>query len=125
MPDAILGAAAVAGEKVICPVRNGEVIALRLADGKVLWRCRVNDNSPILAGPALAGAMVYAVSRDGYLAVIDALYGRAIEKHFLDDRSNPGEMGLSVSSPVVAGGWVYVGSETGGLRCFAPAEGGK
>ena len=125
LPDAILGAVAVDGKKVICPVRNGEVIALGLTDGKVLWRRRVNDKSPILAGPALAGPVVYAVSRDGYLAVMDARDGRAIEKHFLDDRANPGEMGLSVSSPVVAGGWLYVGSETGGLRCFAPAEGEK
>jgi outer membrane protein assembly factor BamB len=125
MPDAVLGAVAVAGDKVICPVRNGEVVALGLADGRVLWRTRVNDNSPILAGPALAGPMVYAVSRDGYLAVIDAANGRALAKHFVDDRANPGEMGLSVSSPVVAGGWLYVGSETGGLRCFAPAGGEK
>ncbi|MDP6634737.1 MAG: PQQ-binding-like beta-propeller repeat protein [Phycisphaerae bacterium] len=121
MPDAVLGAVAVDGEKVICPVRNGEVVALELAGGKVLWRRRVNDNSPVLAGPALAGPLVYAVSRNGYLAVIDAQNGKVLDKHFIDDRSNPGEMGLSVSSPVVAGGWVYVGSETGGLRCFAPA----
>ena len=122
MPDAVLGAVAVDDKRVICPVRNGEVVALAPADGGVLWRRRVNDSSPILAAPALAGQMVYAVSRDGYLAVIDAQSGRAIEKHFLDDRANPGEMGLSLSSPVVAGGWLYVGSETGGLRCFAPRE---
>ena len=125
MPDTVLGAVAVDGKKVICPVRNGEVVALGLTDGAVLWRGRVNDKSPILAGPALARQRVYAVSRDGYLAVIDAQSGREIEKHLIDDRANPGEMGLSVSSPVVAGGWVYVGSETGGLRSFAPAEGEK
>ena len=125
MPDAVLGAVAVDGKKAICPVRNGEVVALDLTGGAVLWRRRVNDKSPILSGPALARQMVYAVSRDGYLAVMDAQNGRVIEKHFIDDRANPGEMGLSVSSPVVAGGWLYVGSETGGLRCFAPAEGEK
>jgi outer membrane protein assembly factor BamB len=125
MPDAVLGAVAINDERVVCPVRNGEVVALDPSSGKVQWRSRVNDNSPVLAGPSLAGARVYAVSRDGYLAVIDALKGRAIEKHFIDDRANPGEMGLSVSSPIVAGGWVYVGSETGGLRCFAPAGGGQ
>jgi len=91
----------------------------------VLWRRRVNDTSPVLAGPALAGPMVYAVSRDGYMALIDAQSGRAVDKHFLDDRANPGERGLSLSSPVVAGGWLYVGSETGGLRCFAPVGGEK
>jgi len=125
MPDAVLGAVAADGGKVICPVRNGEVVALNLSDGAVLWRRRVNDTSPVLAGPALAGPMVYAVSRDGYMALIDAQSGRAVDKHFLDDRANPGERGLSLSSPVVAGGWLYVGSETGGLRCFAPVGGEK
>jgi outer membrane protein assembly factor BamB len=126
MPDAVLGSVAVDGERVVCPVRDGQVVALSLSDGKVLWRSRVNDNSPVLAGPALAGSTVYAVSRDGYLALLDAGDGAVIgKKHFLDDRANPGQSGLSVSSPVVAGGWLYVGSETGGLRCFAPAGGGK
>ena len=125
MPDAVLGAVAVDGKIVVCPVRNGQIAALKLSDGKPLWTSRVNDNSPVLAGPALAGSTVYAVSRDGYLALIDAADGRAIEKHYLDDRSNPGESGLSISSPFVAGGWLYVGSETGGLRCFSPAGDGK
>ncbi|MBT3200368.1 MAG: PQQ-binding-like beta-propeller repeat protein [Phycisphaerales bacterium] len=129
LPDAVLGAVAGDGEKLICPVRNGQVVALNHADGEVLWRSRVNDKSPILAGPSLAGDMIYAVSRDGYLAVMNAADGTVIEKHYVDDRSNPGEMGLSVSSPIVAGGWIYVGSETGGLRSFsapaAPAGGGQ
>jgi len=121
MPDAILGPVAAADGKVVCPVRDGQVVALNLADGKVLWRGRVDGNTPILAGPSLAGSTVYAVSRDGRLAVMDSKDGRVIETHSLNDRSNPGDMGLSVSSPMVAGRWVYVGSETGGLRCFAPA----
>jgi len=122
-PDAVLGAVAADGDRIVCPVRNGEIVALNPSDRKVLWRRQVNDNSPVLAGPALTKTRVYAVSRDGYLAVLDAAEGRVIEKHFIDDRANPGQMGLSVSSPVVAGGWVYVGSETGGLRSFAPAGG--
>ena len=62
---------------------------------------------------------------DGFRrTVIDAADGRLIETHFLDDRANPGEMGLSVSSPAVAGGRIYVGSETGGLRSFSQAARG-
>ena len=123
MPAAVLGAVAVGGNMAICPVRNGEVIALRLTDGKKMWRQRVNGTEPVLASPVLAGHVVYAVSRDGYLAVIDARPGlgegkRVIEKHYLNDQADPGA-GRSVSSPLVSGARVYVGSETGGMRCFA------
>ncbi len=118
MPDAVLGAIAAGGGKVICPVRNGEVVALRPADGKVIWRRRVNGEVPILAGPALAGNTVYAVARDGTLAVIDARDGRVIETLGVNHQARPGEMGLSLSSPTISGGRLYVGSETGGLRCF-------
>jgi len=125
MPDAVLGAVAAGGGKVVCPVRNGEVVVLGLSDGEVIWRQRVNEKSPVLAAPALAGRIVYAVSRDGTLAALDALKGRAIETHRLNDEAAPGDMGLSLSSPIVAGGWVFVGSETGGLRCFVGTGGQK
>ena len=122
MPAAVLGAVAVGGNMAICPVRNGEVIALGLTDGKKLWRQRVNGKEPVLASPVLAGHVVYAVSRDGCLAVIDTRAGlgegkRVIESHYLNNEAEPGQ-GRSVSSPIVAGARLYVGSETGGIRCF-------
>ena len=123
MPDAVLGAVAVGEGKAVCPVRNGEVVVLGLVDGQVIWRRRVNEKSPVLAAPAFAGRVVYAVSRDGTLAAMDALKGRTIEIHHLNDAAAPGNMGLSLSSPIVAGGWVFVGSETGGLRCFVGTGG--
>jgi len=118
MADAVLGAVAAGDATLICPVRNGEVTALDARDGEPLWRRRVSGTAPILAGPALAGRYVYAVSRDGYLAVLDARDGKLIEKHHLNDEAKPGEQGLTISSPTVADGRVFVGSETGGLRCY-------
>lgn len=118
MPDAVLGAVAAGDTRLICPVRNGEVVALRPADGEVIWRRRVNGRIPVLSGPALAGPVVYAVSRDGTLAVIDARRGSVRETHQLNDQGDPGLAVYSFSSPVIAGARVYVGSETGGLRCF-------
>jgi len=123
MPDAVLGKIAVHGGRAIVPVRNGEVVALDLADsGRVLWRARVRGNKAILAGPAFTGSYVYAVSQDGCLAVLDAKDGKLLERHELNAPGKPGEMGLSLSSPLVALGRVYVGSETGGLRSFAGKE---
>jgi len=125
MKDAVLGAVAWGDGKLICPVRNGEVIGLKAADGTEIWRRAVSGKSPILAGPAFTGRYVYAVSRDGYLGVLDASDGKLLERHGLNDEGNPGEAGLSLSSPTVAGGRVYVGSETGGLRCFVSGKVGQ
>ena len=125
LPDAVLGAVAAGGGKVVCPVRNGEVVALNVADGKVLWRRRVSGASPVLAGVALGGGTVYALARDGTLAVMDARSGRVIETHHVNDQGRPGEMGLSLSSPTISGGRLYVGSETGGLRCYVGTGGSK
>ena len=118
MPDAVLGAIAASGGKLICPVRNGEVVALSAADGAVLWRRQVSGGEPVLAACAFAGPAVYAVSRDGCLAVLRAADGKVLERHALNVAGKPGEMGLSLSSPTVVGGRLFVGSETGGLRCF-------
>ncbi|MBA3938534.1 MAG: PQQ-binding-like beta-propeller repeat protein, partial [Planctomycetes bacterium] len=120
MPDAVLGPIAVSGTVAIVPVRSGEVVAIDLAaQGRVLWRARVNKSAPVLAGAAFAGALVYAVSNDGYLVVLDAADGRQLEKVYLNAPGRPGELGLSTSSPLVVDGRLYVGSETGGLRCFS------
>ncbi len=119
MPAAILGAIAVREGVAVCPVRNGEVIAIDLnAEGKELWRAKVHDDAPVLAGTAFTGSHVYAVSNDGYLAVIDASDGSTLETVYLNDPARPGELGLSIGSPTVAGGRLYVGSETGGVRCY-------
>jgi outer membrane protein assembly factor BamB len=125
MPDGVLGKIAVHGRWAIVPVRNGEVVALDLdaAGGAgVLWRQRVSGQKAILAGAAFTGTHVYAVSQDGYLAVLDAADGKLLEKHYLNAKGKPGESGLTLSSPLVSGGRVYAGSESGGLRCFIGKE---
>ena len=125
MPDGVLGKIAVHGRRAIVPVRNGEVVALDLdapGGASVLWRQRVSGEKAILAGPAFTGTHVYAVSQDGYLAVLDAADGKLLEKHYLNAKGKPGEIGSDAQSPTVAGGRVYVGSETGGLKCFTGKE---
>lgn len=123
LPDSVLGRIAVVGNRAIVPVRNGEVLALDLSpsagDKRVVWRQRISGERAILAGPAFTGTHVYAVSQDGSLAVLDAQDGRILERVSLNAPGRPGDQGLSVSSPTIAGGRLYVGSETGGLRCFA------
>ena len=120
-PDAVLGAIAARDGKLICPVRTGEVAALDLADGHILWRTAVSGKAPVLAGCAFTGKLVYAVSDDGWLAVIDAGDGRILNKTYLNDEKTPGT-GKSLSGPQISEGRLIVGSETGGLRCFVGAR---
>jgi outer membrane protein assembly factor BamB len=118
--DAVLGRIACRDGTLICPVRTGEVIALALKDGGILWRTRVSGTAPILGGCAFAGSRIYAVSSDGFLAVLDSGKGAVSQKISLNDQAKPGT-GLTLSCPRILGGRVLVGSETGGLRCLAGA----
>jgi outer membrane protein assembly factor BamB len=124
MGDAVLGAIAVEGDVAIAPVRNGIIAALDLtatdSSKREMWKTQVRKGARALAGPAFTGTHVYAISHDGYLVVLDAKDGKEIEKHFIN--SLPGEMGMSIASPMVIDGKVYVGSETGGVRCYIGKE---
>jgi len=126
LPDAVLGAIAVKDGRAIVPVRNGELIALEVSTGKILWRQedpakRISGTAPILSGPAFTGTHIYASSQNGNLAVIDAATGAILQKLYLNAKDKPGELGLTFSSPFVANGRVFVGSETGGLRAYTQA----
>ncbi len=120
MPDGVLGPIAVVDQTAIVPVRSGEVVALDLAaedeGSRVLWRTVARKGSRVLAGAAYTGTHVYVVTHDGYLVVLDAAKGKVLKSVYVN--SEPGEMGMSIASPMVVAGRVYVGSETGGLRCY-------
>lgn len=118
LPDAVLGNLVIVDGKVFCPVRDGTVVALDLENGERIWQQQIS-NAPVLAGITTAGDAVYAVSSDGFLVLLDSKTGRLLEKHSLHDEANPGRQNLSVSAPVLGNGRLFVGSETGGLRCFA------
>ena len=117
MPDAVLGAVA-AGKYLMCPVASGKVIALDPESGKEVWSTTISGKAPVLAGVAVSGGFVYAVSHDGYLAKLSLDSGEILEKIYINASNQPGEQGLSISSPMVANGNIFVGSETGGLRCY-------
>jgi outer membrane protein assembly factor BamB len=122
--DAVLGGIAWRDDMLVCPIRTGEVVALTLKEGRVLWRTRISGNSPVLGGCAFSGPRVYAISSDGYLAALNPKDGHVLEKIYLNDQAKPGT-GLTLSTPRIAGGRVIVGSETGGLRCLVDSGGAE
>jgi outer membrane protein assembly factor BamB len=121
--NSVLGAIAARQGKAVCAVVGGDIVAIDLRNsGRILWRAPVRERSLLKAGPALTKHHAYALTHDGYLCVLDVDDGTLVEQHYVNAPDKPGEMGLSVSSPFVAGGRLYVGSETGGLRCFVGEE---
>ncbi len=122
--DSVLGRIAVRDNMMICPLRTGEVAALAVADGHLLWRSRVSGTAPLLVGGALTKDRAYVVSNDGYLAAFATATGKLLEKVYLNDQKKAGT-GLSLSSPQVSGNRIIVGSETGGLRALVGTEGAK
>ena len=120
MGDGVLGPIAVWHQTAIVPVRTGEVVALDLtakdAASRILWRTIARKGSRVLAGTACTPAHVYLVTHDGYLVVLNAKTGKVLESVYVN--AEPGEMGMSIASPMIVAGRVYVGSETGGLRCY-------
>jgi outer membrane protein assembly factor BamB len=119
MPETVLGSIPVRDGVAICCARNGEIFALDVhRSGAVLWRKAVRDRSMLKAGPAFTGKHIYVSTHDGHLLVLGASDGVVLEEHRLNSADVPGTMGLSVSSPFVCNGRLFVGSETGGLCCF-------
>lgn len=116
-PDAVLGRVAIGGEKVFCPVRDGSVWGLDLETGNVVWKQKISE-APVLAGLTVSGESLYAVSSDGFLVILDAKTGKLLAKQALNDEADPGRQNLCLSSPLVTDTHLFVGSETGGLRCF-------
>lgn len=116
--DAVLGPIAINGDVAICPIRDGHVVAVHPGTGEELWRTRISERTAVLAGTAFTGTHVYAVTQDGYLVVLDAADGSELERTYVNDEGVPGEMGMCVSSPLVVDGRLYIGTETGGLRCY-------
>lgn len=115
--DAVLGSIATNSTIAIAPLRTGEIAALALTDGHILWRSRVSGAAPVLVGAALTKDRAYAASSDGYLVAFATATGKMEEKVYLNSQQKAGT-GLSLSSPQIIGNRLIVGSETGGLRAF-------
>jgi outer membrane protein assembly factor BamB len=117
-PDAVLTSIAAIDGKAVCGCRTGEVVTMNLSDGKVIWRRAISGSAPVLASPAVTKRHVYAVTNDGTLAVLNLSDGSIVERITINADGKPAGSNLCLSSPTIAASMLYVGSESGGLRCF-------
>jgi outer membrane protein assembly factor BamB len=110
LPRTVLGAVAVAGDKLYFGCNDHHVYCLS-RDGKLL-RKPFNSHAPIKTSPAVTDEHVFVVNDAGNLFALDR---HTLEPVFPDYRLATG--GLFISSPAVARGHVYVGTQTGGILC--------
>ncbi len=115
-PTAILGGAnaAVSSNIVVMPQSSGEIVALRVENGRQLWTERlaatrqinpITNIADITARPVIDRGVVYAVSNAGRLAAIDLRTGRRIWDIDIG----------GLQTPWIAGDWVFALSNEGQL----------
>ncbi|MDP7391158.1 MAG: PQQ-binding-like beta-propeller repeat protein [Alphaproteobacteria bacterium] len=111
------GSPALVGNTVISPYSSGELVALRVTNGRVVWSdslvaVRRTDTLSTVAHirghPVVDRGVVYAISHSGRLVAIDLRTGARVW-----DRSIGGS-----ETPWVAGNFIYVLSNQGDLYCL-------
>lgn len=128
--DSVWAAIAVSSGKAICSTGGqkayslaeppkGEVLALDLRNGHVLWRQQIGKGTPVLGGPVVTEQRVTVLAADETLAVLDADTGRVVEQRSLGSAQEPATDQMCTAGPLLVKGRLYVATQTGGLRCFA------
>lgn len=106
-------APAVVGERVFVAGRGGDVAALDVATGKILWRTRTR--APLSGGPGAGEGLVIVGSSVGELIALDAETGERRWSVFVG-----GEL---LSAAAISAEAVVVRTVAGELRGLAPSDG--
>ncbi|HUZ73566.1 MAG TPA: PQQ-binding-like beta-propeller repeat protein [Stellaceae bacterium] len=123
-PASLLGAAspAVAGDIVVVPYTSGEIFALRVENGRVLWSDNLamarplgalNSIADVRGQPVIDRDRVFAVSQSGLMVAIDLRTG---------DRVWEQNVGSS-HAPWAAGHYIYVLNNDNELVCLTRDDG--
>jgi len=97
---------------------DGEVVALDAASGEERWRSRVS--SEVLAPPVISSGIVVVRSQDGRVFGFDANTG---QREWVFDQSTPSLTLRGNSTPVIAGGFAFVGFDNGKLYALRVRDG--
>lgn len=103
---------------VLVGSREGELIALTMNEGKEIWRSRVT--SEVLSVPVAAAGIAVARAIDGRMFGFSTTDGKRLWTY---DRTVPVLTLRGSSSPVIAGGLVIYGSDSGKLTALSLKEG--
>jgi len=107
---------------VVAGFSSGELNAYRYENGRMVWqdalqrtsiRTSVSSLSDIDADPVIDGGVVYAVGQGGRMVALELNTGQRLW-----------ELNIAgISTPWVAGEWVFVVTDNGKLLCIARANG--
>ncbi|MEM7505476.1 MAG: PQQ-binding-like beta-propeller repeat protein [Pseudomonadota bacterium] len=97
------GGLAAEGNAVFATTGFGEVLALNITDGEIIWRKRFN--APFRAPPSVANGVIVAVTRDNQSFALSASSGDVLWRH-QGIASDAGLLGGA--SPAMAGGLVVL-----------------
>lgn len=115
-------APAVIDDVVIAPFSSGELIALRVQNGGVLWQDSLSSTArltplaslnDIAGGPAIADGYVVATAQSGVMTAFDLRTGQRVW-------SQPAG---SLSIPLVAGDVVFTATTTGQIAALSKLDG--
>jgi outer membrane protein assembly factor BamB len=108
--------AAVSGGRLVIGTMTNDVIAVDLDKTAVAWTFRpVKRAQPFFASAALSDKLAVTGSRDKRVYALDRITGKEVWSFATDGKVD--------SSPVIAGGRVYVGSQDGNLYVLDLASG--
>src|SRR3954447_6596647 len=120
----VLGAAAPAAAQgtVVAGFSSGELTAYRYENGQIVWQdalartsisTTVTSLSDIDAEPVIDGGRVYAVGQGGRMVAIELITGQRVWEINV----------AGISTPWVAGGWVFVVTDEDKLLCIQRTTG--
>ena len=113
---------AVVGETVIAPFASGELVALRVQNGGVLWQDALSSAgqltplatlNDIAAGPVIADGYVIATAQSGVISAFDLRTGQRVWTQ------PAGSLGF----PLIAGDFVYTVTTDGVVVCLSKLDG--
>lgn len=113
---------AVSGETVVGPFTSGELVALRIDNGKVAWSDSLTKTgrtasmsliNDIAGSPIVANGRVYAVSHSGRLVSIDLRTGERIWTRNI----------ASIETPWLAGDFLYLVTLDAEIVCVSARDG--
>lgn len=107
-PDPVVGLTAIGGDRVVLTTRGGRLRILDASDGASLWGA--STGMTVAAGPAVTDEVIFVGGSKGV---------RAFDTAGCSDPSCPAEWSVATApvttQPAVAGGVVYVGTDSGRL----------
>lgn len=115
-------APAIVGDVVIAPFTSGELVALRVQNGGVLWQDALSSSArltplatlnDIATGPAVADGYVLATAQSGVMSAFDLRTGQRVWTQ------PAGSLGV----PLIAGDLVYTVTTEGQVVCLSKIDG--